>query len=142
MIRRVKSHHVVAFASIMVGLSFLFERYVLLSAALIGPVALLDWIPGPLSAIQVWGFFFVVGSIGILISWTPLVRSIFLVFGAASWAIFAATSLYQSLVGPNASTTGSLLGIILVFFVLRFLIAIRDVVTDFTSRKSRATLDA
>jgi hypothetical protein len=134
---QIKTHHALAFMAIGVGLSFIFEQYTLRSLAMLGPVSLLQFLPW-LHPFQWWGVLFLAGGLGILFAPNVWLRAIFLALGASSWAVFAGASLYESVLGEQASTTGSLVGIVFTGLVWRFIVAIKLVSRDFTKRKDRA----
>lgn len=132
---KLRAHHMVALVSILVGLDFLFENFSLRSPALAGPVSLADVLGLPFASVHIWGALFLIGGLSILLAWKPMLRALFLICGVGSWTIFAASSLYESWFGADAENTGSIAGILFVFVVATFLLALRNLMVDFKSKK-------
>lgn len=136
----IKIHHLLGVLSIVVGLSYLFERYALVSKALQAPFALLNWLPGPFSGQQLWGLAFCIGGALILISWNIYLRAVCLIAGAVSWGFFGASSLFVSFVDTDTSErTGGYAGILATFVVFVFLWACSRIREDFLPPSGKVT---
>jgi len=122
----------------VVGLSFLVERYQLVSRALQGAFQLMDWVPG-VTGQQAWGICFVIGGVFVLSSWHIYVRAVALVGGATSWAIFAGGPLYEAWFGPQADDTGAYSGLMAAFVCLCFFLAIIRLGSDFASSSAKVS---
>lgn len=128
--RIVTPHRVVGSVSLVVGLSFFFERYQLVSRALATPFSLLDWVPF-VTGQHAWGIAFTLGGLLILTSFHLLVRTIALTMGAFSWAVLGTPALYEAYLGPLRHETGGFAGILSATMVLLCLVAARRVRDDF-----------
>lgn len=116
----VQHHQFLGVLSILIGLTFMFERYTVIpGGALDGPIHLIEFIPAPVPGLVAWGILFTVGGIFTFVSNNLLMRLIALCGASFSWGMFAAASLYASW-GLHDSS-GSALGILFLAGLFRCL---------------------
>lgn len=137
-VRIATPHRVVGCVSLLVGLSFLFERYQLVSRALATPFSLLEWVP-VVTGQQVWGLCFTFGGLLILTSFNIYIRLVSLSFGALSWAALCVPSLYEAYLGPQRHETGGFAGLVSLSILSLCIVAARRLHEDFSPYSAKVT---